>query len=299
MKVATCQVTIVDEPVDKYMNINGTRTLVNTGDVYGSKVTGYTCDRTDVTWQIFYIDNYTEGSEEKSRVYLIAEDFVVPPITSVAVSDDKKVLQSWNPSMYPKAYCFRTKDSFNTPILDEYSGTLPNTTFEQKWLSDYKGQDASNKNLQATNYMLDQSIWAEYKGIKADYAIGNPTLPLFEASFNDIAKCGVKLGHRVGTNGYEVKQGEGSYREGLSGFGDSSTQSGIYFKGSAGKSAYGIWLASPQSHGDSYMMYAGYLGEVDGTDILSDGSLGFRPVIALNSDVQFIDNEDGTYTIKP
>lgn len=303
-KTATCEVDVEEGGVDKHINIDGVSTVVNTKDVYGQTVTGYTCGRSDVTWQLFYIDEEEKDNEnDVSRVYLIASDYVTPPENNI--SEDKKLIEGGSES-YPKAYRFGTKDG-DTSLLGEFTGTIPDNSFTQKFLSDYAGTSASRTNLQATNYMLDQNIWSEYKGAKANYAFGGPTLPLFAASYNDICKSSTKLGYSSTTDtgamrlGYYVSIGDGKYTSMQDGYGDTSTQKGMYFKGNDLNSAAGMWLASPEGYRKTSMLAVDYLGGMSRDDYFGYykyTSFGIRPVVSLNSNVQFTRNENGSFSIK-
>ena len=272
---ATAEATTVDGGVLKHIKTTAGLKEVNTKDIYGATVNGYSCTRTGTEWQIFYIDE-----EDNNRVYLISKEYMAPPTTGTEMTKG-----SYSHTYY-----------WNTTVLNKYTGTIPSTAFTQKFLRDYAGTSASANNLQATNYMLDQAMWSEYKGAKADYAFGGPTLPLFQASYNDTCRTATKLGIQKSGTGYQVKIGTGSWTTGQSGYGDTNTQKGIYFKGTSGNPAYGMWLASPSSTNAGYVLNADYSGRVYNYTYYSN-YLGFRPVVSLQSTVQFTANADGSYTI--
>lgn len=239
-------------------------------------------------WQLFYIDE-----KDDHRVYLISKDFMAPPTTGTEMTHSSN-------SNYPKAY------KWNATVLNKYKTNLPAITateplgkFMRDYLSDYVGASASEQiNLQATNYMLDQTMWSEYKGTKADLAFGGPTLPLFQASYNDICRKSTKLGIQKSGSGYQINQGGGSWEHSMREYGDTNTQRGIYFMGDDYQIARGIWIASPSSGNDEAVVFVYWSGCVNwGYATEYDYNLGFRPIISLNSNVVFIENEDGTYTI--
>lgn len=76
----TKDVITIEGGVEKHIKTASGPKKVNTKDIYGTKVTGYSCDRTDVEWQIFYIDE-----TDDNRIYLIAVDYATPPITKASI----------------------------------------------------------------------------------------------------------------------------------------------------------------------------------------------------------------------
>lgn len=279
------EVETIDGGVIKHIKTPEGLKEVNTKNIYGAEVTGYTCDRTDVNWQIFYIDE-----EDDNRVYLIAKDYVVPPVSKAGLELLKGGL-----SQYPKAYRFGITYR-DTSILERFTGTIPNTPFTTKFLSEYAGTSALRENLQAINYMLDQTIWAEYlDSSKAEYSFGGPTLPLFIASYNDICKEATKLDYRESDTGYQINVGGNSFVNSCRDLGNTYTQKGIYFKGS-GSTCGGYWIASPSTESLNFLMGVDYSGGIGYSGFWSQ-SFGFCPLVSLKSSIRFTANADGSYTI--
>lgn len=275
----------VDGGVIKHIKTTTGLKEVNTKDIYGATVTGYTAGNSN--WQIFYIDETKNSSGEvtDSNVYLIASDYLSLPtkITDTGLTKGG----------YSKTYYW------NETGLTKGLGTIPDNSFTQKFLADYKGEATKKQvSLQATNYMLNQEIWGEYLDTsKADYAFWGPTLPLFQASYNDICKAATKLGILKYTQGYMVSIGGGSWGDIRTGFGTTETQKGIYFKGTYdGNSCCAMYMASP-SQDYSHCLRRTQANGTVGFHGYNSNETGFRPVVCLNSNVQFTYNESGTYVI--
>ncbi len=262
--------------VKKHINTTTGLKEVFAKDIYGATVTGYDCARSGVEWQIFYIDE-----EDDHRVYLIAKDYMAPPTTET----DLKAQQG----------SFQNAYYWDGTVLNNYKKTIPSTTFTQKFLKEYAGTDATNQsNLQITNLILDQEMWSEYKGTKADFAFGGPTLPLFQASYNDVCKSETNLGIQKSDLGYQVKKGTGAWTSGILGFGDANMQKGIYFKGNQNTTAAGMYFASPSSNGN--FTGTDYMGGVGGSEA-KNYPYGCRPIISLRTDIKFSMNSNGSYEI--
>lgn len=249
---------------------------VNTKAIYGAIVNGYSCTRTGVKWQIFYIDE-----EDDYRVYLIAKDYMKPPTIGTKLEKHNDGKESY---------------FFSNTVLEDYKNNIiPTTDFTAKFLKELAGKDAVNTNLQATAYMLDQAIWIEYLNRnKADYAFGGPTLPLLAASYNDISKSSSKLNFNENSLGYQVSKNQGGWDYRVLELGNVSTQRGIYFKGTT-DSISCLFLASPHIH-NGKMISTDYDGQISGGYLDGYGT-GFRPIVSLQSNVQFTENTDGSYTI--
>lgn len=278
--------------------------IVKARDLYGSNVYGYKGGRTDVQWQVFYIDE-----KDSNRIYLIANDYVVPPLLRADSGLSRGPLEV--ESLYPKTYCWSSAIEQNN--FKGKTVTIPNTAFTQKFLKEYAGTTGTASKLHATNYMLDQNIWKEYIGGNVVEAYGGPTLPLLQESWNDISRVatGIFIERRDNGDktGYVLRKTREVMGYSAKNLGTESTQNGIYFKSINNGPAWAMWIASPafeQSgrgyYGDEMINSFGCDGQgLQGTfgvsDIHADG-LGFRPVVALELGTELIDNNNGTYTIK-
>lgn len=148
----------------------------------------------------------------------------------------------------------------------------------------------------ATNYMLNQSVWEEFNGEKADEAYGGPTLPLFKASYNDTCNPGAELDIQPGGYGYVLKVGNSGWNAKQDVYTTGIKQIGLYFKGSNYPGANGMWIASPSCTYKYTMLSAWTENHVTETNYFYYDS-GFRPVVALKTNVLLTANDDGTYSI--
>ncbi len=227
----------------------------------GKSVTGYNCDKQNACgWKILYAD--------ENNIYLIADDYVhyqdVPAGkrgTTVTKNTD---------------YCL----SFNS-IISDYTGTADITDERIKKLnSDYfsKGYTSQNINMKIVAYMLDTEAWNGYKGEKAEYAIGGPTVELLYKSYNQknsksltaTAPSAVGYTWTTAISGHPLIN---------------STK------------AKSMWVASSyygRTTDHIVTMYnAGYLSG----DLYTRTTQGLCPVVCLNSDVQLEKKIDGNYKI--
>jgi len=145
--------------------------------------------------------------------------------------------------------------------------------------------------------MLDTNVWSAYKGTKAEYAIGGPTLEMLLKSYNQ--KHGVDFRARVSNNeGYEIsKDGGVNWSPYYNSMMDASDS--LYTINSNIKSNAMI-LASPfvgSTNGNvDGMSIVWYLGGITGSRITTGN--GLRPIVCLLSDVGLEKEEDGSYVVK-
>jgi hypothetical protein len=189
--------------------------------------------------------------------------------------------------------------SFND-VYNDYTGSVSiNSDFAKKWLSSYwKNNSAStNINIRAVAYMLDTSIWNKFVNSDyAEYAIGGPTIEMFCASYKDTHPTSyIECEAETSTNGYKVRWNGGSYSTSIQGLSTSNECNGIYIKNSTTKSI-AMWLASPSANNISYVMLAGYKGNVNYHGY-NHTYIGLRPLVCLSSDVQLEKLENGNYKI--
>ena len=217
---------------------------------YGKEVTNYTeSSGSNVGWKIFYAD--------KSNIYLIADDYIpydsIPNSTSSSGSTtDNKPNQG--PSYYPASASF-------TAVLKDYTGSESIDTSLQKLNSKYfkylsdNSTTSENSNMKAVAYMLDKEAWKNFKGDKAEYAIGGPTSEIFIDSWN--AKYpDLKIEYQVADVGsYKADYGY-SYKKESSGSWNYlvssafSKSDSLYVITSTSK-AFAMWLASPSCYNAS------------------------------------------------
>ena len=266
--------------------------LTNPETYYGKTVTGYTCDNGSAVanWKIFYAGN--DFSTDGYHVYLISDYYI--PYANIPKT-------SGGQSLTKGSYSHSAVWSTNT--LNSYSGTVSITDSEIKKLNnDYfyvKSYPSTANNMKAVAYMLDKEAWSGYKGEKADYAVGGPSIEMIMKSYSQKHNVNFKAQASSAT-GYQVSNNGGSsYTNSINNM-LSTTDSLYVISDTSG--AYGCWVSSPSAYGADYLMRVVYDGNV-GSNYYTSGHinsyyLGFRPLVRLKSDVKFEMQQDGTLAIK-
>ena len=257
------------------------------GTEYGKPVTNYEVN--GVTgWEIFYSDD--------KNIYLIADDYIhksiCPNSATQSIYD--------NGNGYKLSMNNVIKDYSNGPghITDEKIKALNNDYFN------VKNYTSTNNNMKAVAYMLDTGIWSGFaKAGVADYAIGGPTVEMLMKAYSEknnlIRAEDGKYQYQArarNATGYEISWDYGET------WNTEINTSSAYLKAekpfviSSDSKASAMWLASPSADDSSYVMDVYCSGYVGGFHY--SASVGFRPLVCLNSDVQLQKSEDGnSYTI--
>lgn len=151
--------------------------------------------------------------------------------------------------------------------------------------------------MKVVAYMMDTVAWSKYKDIagKADYVIGGPTIEMIMDSYNQSynVQYRTKVIDNEGNVGYQVSKDNGetwqnSCSEMLKGDDLYVIPSKSY--------TYGMWVASP-SAGNNTLLMSVYCSGYVYNNGYSTNSLGFRPLVCLNSSVM-LQEENGIYTIQ-
>ena len=262
-------------------------------NIYGAKVTGYTLPSgttTDVGWKIFYADN--------SNIYLIADNYVERTNLPGSTGGTTSHQPNDGSSSYARTAYFRN-------ILNDYvTGSARITDNKLKALNnDYfntKGFTSTNSNMKSVAYMMDTTAWnSKFKGNKAEYAIGGPTVELLFKSYN--GKYGttyesqaIESSDKTNT-GYQIrKTSKDTWANYVSSM--LTTNDSLYVITSQ-TNALAYWLASPSASSPNSVMYVDY----DGTVIYygsSNSSNGFRPLVCLQSNVTLEKVSDTEYAIQ-
>ena len=211
-------------------------------------------------WEIFYAD--------ADNIYLISKD---------AVKNDSLVHTKNNP-----------KYSKGSELLSD-NVTYPSA---KKWLAGYinSGYNSIDNNMKGTLYLLDSTQWKAYDdGKNVEWVIGGPTIELLYASIN--ATLGTN--HKI-----EIYNSCGYGRETVF---DKHIFGTVYSRNEK------YWIAGPTADYDRLFCVNSDDTSQNIAVYISDGickctydsSLGFRPVICLNSSVALELNSDGnSYSIK-
>ena len=243
----------------------------------------------NVKWRIFYADgmNGETVAENDRHIYLISEDYLkydyVPTKTvngttyTMTKNSDYKL--SFN-DMY-KAY---SSNTCSTNITD---------TRIKKWMQYVdKYPNSKNENISAVAYMLDTGIWnTKYKNNSfADYAIGGPTIELFNASYKATHPNKYIEATVDSSDGYKVKWStDSSYSSDQIGSLSTSELNNLYVRDDTNANA--IWLASPSDANYDYLLDVYYDGSVYSDTFDYDGP-GLRALVCLSSNVQLVPNGD-------
>ncbi len=272
----------ISEPKGKTVPVkaNDIANSSNIGEYYGAKVVGYECPNSEAVtnWKIYYAD--------ERNIYLIADDFIEFEYApkgkggnAITVTEDKAIF---------------------TDIFKDYNGSedITETKIQQlnssyfKVLED-KSITSTNLNMKLVAYMLDTNAWSVFKGNKATYAVGGPTLEMTMKSYSQKHKVDYRA-QATNDNGYQLSRDGGNTWELYSG--GMLEQDMLYCR--ANEKCNAMCIASPHSVTVNSIYIIKSNGSV--TNALCDGQceFRFRPVVCLNSNVCLEKTEDGVYTIK-
>ena len=148
-------------------------TAINS-DKYGWKVTGYTKTTPEFTtgvWRLFYQDN--------NYTYLITDE-----VTNV----------EYIPKNY---YTTVKKENGELKYQTGADVSIVGQKLSKKLLDEgrFFVESLTTDNIRSTAWLTDVDVdmWTQYKNADAVFAIGSPTLELFEASFNATASANGKV----------------------------------------------------------------------------------------------------------
>ena len=248
----------------------------------------------EVKWRIFYVDgmNGETVAENDRHIYLIAEDYL-----KFDYVPEKKV-NGTTYTMYKNGY---TNSDYILNFNNMYEAYSSNTcstnitdTRIKKWMEYVdKYPDSKNYNISSVAYMLDTEIWnTKYKNSYADYAIGGPTIELFNASYKATHPNNNYIEATVyDSSGYKVKWSTDSSYSNSSIRGLSTSElENLYVRGVS--KAYGMWLASPFATIDNDALFFVISDGVVGADYYDGIHPGLRAIVCLSSNVQLVPNGD-------
>ena len=238
----------------------------------------------DVKWKIFYAGK-TPGTNT-NNIYLIADDY----ISATYAPKGKRNTAITAHSTY--------RLSFDN-VINDYIGSSDITNSLVKpwlWYLDMHPENTNN-NMKAVAYMLDTNVWDTFtdNAGKAEYAIGGPTLDLFCTSYNK-KYPNKTINYNMSGTGYSARLSTDRY-------GDNTVdiENDSLYVISEGNKATGMWIASPGDMDKNAMWmtsYGIYIGNGGYGGSYNDDGIGFRPIVCLKSDVQLVQQSDGTYSIK-
>ena len=265
----------------------------NKEEFYGAVIDGYECTSAGVDeWQIFYAD--------ENNIYIIASNYIPYENIPNSTIDGKKTENKPAKGSNKRTACFSN-------VINDYSAGAGMITSPkiQALNSDFfeKYPTSDTENTKAVAYMLDTNAWSDFAGEKAEYAIGGPTIELFLKSYNEKypdenynngryqAKATSEIGYKLSGDGGNTWRGnDSSYFM--------NSDDSLYVINSKDE-ANGMWIASPiDFYTEDEIINIYYSGKLAGLGIKTvTPSLGFRPVVCLNSNVELQDNGNGRYLI--
>ena len=134
-----------------------------------------------------------------------------------------------------------------------------------------------------------------YANNYAEYAIGGPTIEMFNASYKATHTEKYIEEEVTDANGYKVKWNtDSSYSYSISGLSRSELENLYVISDTTKASAY--WLASPSADYDYRLLDVHYDGSVD-RNWYDNGNPGFRPLVCLWSNVKLVPNKNNEYDL--
>ena len=265
-----------------------TATEVASDASYIGKYVNYTVPNggdPDVKWRIFYADS--------SNIYLIASDYLKYDYVPTKTTNGKEYKMYKNYDHFKDDAIYEDSDymlSFNN-MYTAYTGSADITdariTKWMKWVGQYPS--STNTNIRSVAYMLDSNIWnTMYANNYAEYAIGGPTIEMFNASYKATHTEKYIEEEVTDANGYKVKWNtDSSYSYSISGLSRSELENLYVISDTTKASAY--WLASPSADYDYRLLDVHYDGSVD-RNWYDHATPGLRALVCLKSKVQLVPN---------
>lgn len=251
----------------------------NPTEYYGKSITNYTANGIS-DWRIFYSDG--------SNIYIITSGYVDP--AKLPSKDGAKPANA--DSSYPKAAIFNN-------VLTKYSGSANITDEKMKALnSDYfdKNYTSTNNNMKAVAYMLDKEIWSTLYADSsvAEYAVGGPSVEMTLKSYSEKKNVDYRA-KAVSATGYQISNDAGKEDTWANFYSRMLNTNETLYVLPQSSGANAMWLASPSAYNGNTVIGVGYSGAVYNYTH-TNTSLGFRPLVCLNSNIQ-LEAYEGGYKI--
>ena len=273
----------------------------NASTYFGLDVINYTSSLReslqDTEWQLLYAGKITE-SDTEGRIYLISKKLIEYSQLPTVIKNGSEVSGarpieksgSTNTAGFAKSVFNPSGIYLTGGVISQYSGSsdITSTALQKlngkyfKWLTD-NSKTSTNYNMKSVAYMIDTTTWENFKGLKAEYAIGGPTIELIFAAYNK----------------YTNKNEEESYKtkvDSISGYlistdgGNTYTQDSTVSMMDMPSMPYGsFWIASPAVQQMNAVDYenSGIMSRMSskfyGFTCSDNERFGFRPVICLNT----------------
>lgn len=242
-------------------------------------------------WKVFY--------NSGTNVYIIASGYLDVSLLPNS-TDDTTLLNMCTMGTYAAYWQTSTLRSTGASDITE----AVKDKFMLSWWNDNKTKTAYN--VRATADLLKTTAWSKFAtGISGAEAIGNPTLEMWVASWNDKGELYgtdkyTKLYTSYQSSGYYLGTTESATDNYVSLSDDEGYSDLLYFPNTSWVgSAGGYWLASPD-FSDNYNLYLIACGGDVGASIAVMNDSGFynsavRPVVCLPSET-YADYESGNWS---
>ena len=244
----------------------------NIGSYIGSTVTNYTPNGGDknVGWKIFYAGKSDAGdSSETDHIYLIADDYI----------DIKNSAGEYNtPSANGSVDALVDSPKCAALATIQKSGYSGDNSLAKNWLKEDYGSSP-------IKYMLDTEGWSSLYGNEyAEYAIAGPTVEMFAKSWN--SNDGYpKLSYSYDNYGYSMDNIKST---------DTGYSDKLYFQSieeEVRNSCNGYWIIGQSRWWATVPVGISISNKngdhsVDLYALYGLNSIGFRPVVCLNTNVK-------------
>lgn len=183
-----------EENVENKKVVISAETIANEPDkYYGKTVTGYITSKDtegNNKWQIFNSDG--------KNIYLISKEYLLYNDIPKMPNDKEVGLETEGIKGIDLSGA--TMEYLGSDDITDENPVYNKLSYLKKF------PKSENDNIKAVAYMVDQKVWKEYIGIKADYAIAGPTLEQLIDSYNSLNhKNNKKIYYRVASsNGYYI-----------------------------------------------------------------------------------------------
>ena len=257
---------------------------------YGKAVTNYTPQNgSTVGWKIFYADT--------NNIYLIADNYVetdkLPAGTNAKgeTTNNKPTVGDKERTAY-----------FGDKLREDYAtGTDRIVDLVKNLNKSYfidNSFTSTNENMKAVAYMLDTKAWSNFKDTtgKASYVIGGPTIEILFKSYNEKHLGKIYEAQAFNETGYQLRINGGTWKNYTNSSSEYLDSSDSLYVLPSSNGANAMWVVSPSAT-DSYGVMRIDCTCIVGYSGCGNASIGFRPVVCLNSNVELQKPENG-FTIK-
>ena len=257
---------------------------------YGKTVTNYTPQNgSTVGWKIFYADT--------NNIYLIADNYVETDKLPAGTNAKGETTNN-KPTVGDKE---RTAYFGDTLREDYATGTDRIVDLVKNLNKSYfidNSFTSTNENMKAVAYMLDTKAGNNFKDTtgKASQVIGGPTIEILFKSYNEKHPGKIYEAQAFNETGYQLRINGGTWKNYTNSSSEYLDSSDSLYVLPSSNGANAMWVVSPSAT-DSYGVMRIECTCIVGYSGCGNASIGFRPVVCLNSNVELQKTENG-FTIK-